>query len=555
MNFKYFQFCVIVLLLNSLVASSQVVYEPTYHGVYSFLSRIAQRGIIEYDDIINPLPRTYIVQKLEELVNESSKLTKLERNELVFYLKEYKLERMLLDSNMVISERSYILKKGENDRFRFMAFQNKNFTINAQPIAGYSFSSLNQNITSHYWNGARIHGYIGKNFGFSFDFRDNTESGLQVDKNRDFSPLKGIIAVGTNNNVIAYNEFNGMLSYNWKWGVFSAGKDELTWGYGDGGKIVLSNKAPTFPLIRLDIRPTKWLRFNYVHGWLNSNLIDSTKIFYTGVGTPPQISFRQKFFVNHSLIFTASKKLSLALGESAIYSDELKFVYFVPILFYRAIDHYLGGTTQTNSISNSQFFLQLSSRNLLIKNTHFYFAWFIDEFSLSGTLLSGNRVRNQTAYTIGLSINNFPLKNLSILTEYTKVRPFTYSNYVSAQSYQSNNYNLGHWIGGNADQWNNKISYRIKRGWEINLQSQFVRKGKMGTGLEQQNENGTPFLDGGIVKLIKEYKFNTKYEIIHDLFFSAEMKNISLETPSITNPSENTISNNNIFSCSLNYGF
>lgn len=546
---------ILFILFANFRGYSQVVYEPEYQSVYAYLSRVAQRGIIEYDDIVKPISRNYILQKLEELINVSSILTPLERNELVFYLKEYKLERMLVDGNCITSEKTYILKQSENDRLRFLAFQNKNFTINAQPIAGYSVESNGQDLTTHYWNGAKLYGYVGKNIGFSFDFRDNSETGNSIDKIKGFSPQTGIIAVGVNKNSINYSDHQAIISYAWKWGSFSAGKNAFSWGYGEGGKIVLSNKAPSFPLIRMDIQPTKWLKLNYAHCWLNSGLIDSTKIFYTGIGTPPQISFRQKFLVTHSLIIVPTKGISLALGESVIYNDEVKFVYLVPILFYRAIDHYLGGITATNSISNSQFFLQFSSRNHLIKNTHFYFSWFIDEFSFKGTLLPGDRVRNQTAYTAGLSVTNFPFKNVSFLTEYTKVRPFAYTNYVPAQTYQSNDYNLGHWIGSNADQWYNKLTYRIKRGLEFNAQVQFVRKGREGTGLEQQNENGTPFLDGGILKKLTEHSYNVRYEIIHNLFLTTEMKFSNLETVSALNNQDMKTNINNSFSCKLNYGF
>jgi hypothetical protein len=552
MRFKNRVTLLLILMTPIFCVKAQIVYEPTYHTVYTYLSRIAQRGVIQYDDVVLPLPRNYIVQKLEELTNLSIKLTPLERKELVFYLKEYKLERILSDANLVKDEKTYILKQTENDRFRFAAFQNKDFTINAQPIAGYSFESNGVETTSHYWNGARIYGYIGKNFGYSFDFRDNSESGLGVDKIKDFSPVTGVIAAGTERVGISYSELRAMMSYSWKWGSFSAGKDVLTWGYGEGGKLVLSEKVPSFPLIRLDIQPVKWLRLNYAHGWLNSNLVDSTKIFFTGVGTAPQISFRQKFLVTHSLIITPAKGLTLSIGESAIYNDEVKFVYLVPILFYRAIDHYLGGITATNSISNSQFFAQFSSRNHLIKNTHFYFNWFIDEFSFSGTVLPGDRVRNQTGYTTGLSITDFPIKNLFLLTEYTRIRPYTYINFVQAQSYQSNGYTLGHWIGSNADQWYSRLTYRIKRGLEVSAKAQLIRKGIVGTAIDQQNDIGTPFLNGGIVKSLSEYSFNLKYELIHDLFFNTGVTISKTETRNNTNT---TIINANTIQASVNYGF
>lgn len=69
------------------MAYAQVVYEPLYEDVYNFLGRISQKGIIEFDDLIRPLPRSYISNKLLEADSLSSQLTKLEREELEFFSK------------------------------------------------------------------------------------------------------------------------------------------------------------------------------------------------------------------------------------------------------------------------------------------------------------------------------------------------------------------------------------------------------------------------------------------------------------------------------------
>ena len=58
----------------------------------------------------------------------------------------------------------------------------------------------------------------------------------------------------------------------------------MQWGYTENGRMVLSNKAPTYPYIRLDYQPFKWLTFNYVHAFLNSNIIDSVRSYGTGTG-------------------------------------------------------------------------------------------------------------------------------------------------------------------------------------------------------------------------------------------------------------------------------
>ncbi len=41
-------------------------------------------------------------------------------------------------------------------------------------------------------------------------------------------------------------------------------------------------------LLRLDIKPVDWLRFNYMHGWLSSDVPDSNSFFIT---QPEQLVF------------------------------------------------------------------------------------------------------------------------------------------------------------------------------------------------------------------------------------------------------------------------
>ena len=101
-----------------------------------------------------------------------------------------------------------------------------------------------------------------------------------------------------------YSEIHTTISADWKWGNFTVGKDFLEWGYGESGKLVLSDKAPSFPFVRLDIYPVPWLRFNYFHGWLTSKVIDSSNIYTTSVEGISRLSYRDKYIASHTLTIT-----------------------------------------------------------------------------------------------------------------------------------------------------------------------------------------------------------------------------------------------------------
>lgn len=540
---------IILIALIHFKSGAQVVYEPTYKTVYGYLSRLAQKGVIDLDDIVLPLSRAYISNKLDTLNFQSGVLTPLERKELDFYRKEYTLERNIEQKTDLETPYKSVFKTQNGDRFRWGAYQDKLFSINAQLIGGYEGELRDDGVINHHtWRGAWIYGYIGKSIGFSFDVRDNTEKGDNIDIKKEFTSTTGVIGVSSSPNNFEYSEVRGSISARWKWGSASIGKDFLNWGYGEGGKIVFSQKAPSFPMIRLDVKPVKWLTFNYQHAWLNSDIIDSTTITKTLLSAYDQYYFRDKLLASHSVTFIPKKGLSISIGESAIYNNGVKLPFLIPVMFFRLADHYLGGLNKTPNISNSQIFFQFSSRNH-IRKTHLYFSYFVDEISLS-KLYSDGQVRNQTAYTGGMSVADFLIPNLSVTLEYSKIRPFAYVNRVPAQSYKSSDYYLGHWIGPNADQFHAQILYRVARGLTLKGTFEYIRKGEQGADSLQSNEVSTPFLGGKVDKFMN-ISLEAKYELIHDLFFKfgyySRRKNLTISTL------EDKL--NNSFAFGFNYGF
>ncbi len=134
-------FLAVVLFSTTIVLKAQVVYEPLYEDVYNFLRRISQKGIIEFDDLIRPVPRTYISQKLLEADSLSSQLTSLERDELKFFLKDYYHERWLGEGNNKETEHMNFFGFDPADRWRMFSYGGDGFKINADLILGAEIGS------------------------------------------------------------------------------------------------------------------------------------------------------------------------------------------------------------------------------------------------------------------------------------------------------------------------------------------------------------------------------------------------------------------------------
>lgn len=507
------------MVLNSL-AFSQLVYEPLHRDIYSFLARLSQKSIIEFNDQIRPVSRKYIAKKLLEIADSSKYLTSLEKEELEFYNKDFFSEFEFLKNTAVDSSQIYFLNYDDAERLRLFSFNSNFFKLNVSPILGLKIGVRDSEKLTHFWNGIYSYGYIDDYIGFSFDFRDNSESGKTIDKLKQFTPVTGVEAKSSvtvplySQDKMEYSEVKAVVATDWEWGSVAFGKDFIEWGYGESGLLVLSQKSPSFGFIRLDISPVDWLKFNYMHGWLSSAILDSNSIFYNQAGGI-SFSFVDKFIASHTLTITPLSGLDLSLGESIIYDEKLEFLYLMPVMIFRLADHQL--SRQLNAAGgNAQLFFGISSKGHL-PNTHLYGTLFIDEITLSG-LFDSYKQRNQLGFTLGGSITDLPIENLNAKIEYTKIYPFVYRHYIQTIDYQSAKYLLGHWIGHNSDLIYVSLNYRILRGLQATFWGQYIRKGEDGNVQQQYNIQPQPTFLFGLRKNYSYLGAEIKYEYTHELF-------------------------------------
>jgi hypothetical protein len=514
MKFVLLKATFIVALFFLAKTTKAQVYENANNEVLNILYRFAQKGFINLNDIVIPIDRFQVKQALEEINSKYSiKLSTTEKNEIQFYLAEYFNDFKQVDS---LKSNVSIFQKDRANRFRVFSSNNQAASIFIDPIAGVNQSLFSNNkSTTQYFNGLRFWGYLGKKkrIGYNFLFRNVVEKGDSLDFSRNFNQSQGVINTAINRtNEINFAEVNVNINYRFNRGFIAFGRENLNIGYGAFGKPILSSKAPSFVNIRLQYEPFKWLQFDYFHGWLNSNLVDS------GLSNSNQGYFREiltpKFFANHALTFKPSKKLWLTIGESMVYSDRFDIGYLIPFNFFKPYDIYVS-SYRLPAGSNNQFYAQLSSRNY-IKNTHIYASLFIDELRLA-TLFDKKRERNQVGYNIGFNATDFLLHYLTVGFEYTKIRGGVYNNIIAAQTYTNAGYIMGDWMGQNADRVGAFIRYTPKARLKLNAWVYYIRKGKEHTITQQYDNNpSTPFLHEQLFTQLN-IGFVVKYEILHSL--------------------------------------
>jgi hypothetical protein len=508
----FFIFLFILAFISE--AISQNVWENTNTEVHPFLYRMAQKGFIEYNDLIKPINRVSIINALNTLQEKDTTLTTIEKQELAFYLQEY---------IRPINEQISLFKKDQNKRWRAGAIVANDFELYIDPVLGINnFTGTNKNI-QQISNGFELWGTAGKNknLGYQVYYRDYTETGIVNNNFKEQSPTPGYIIVGAKYNKINYTSIRANINYSFKKGNISLGKDNLIWGYGENSNIVLSNKAPSYPYLRLDYKPLTWLSFNYTHAWLNSNITDSTLSYLTNsdrLGNDARIVFVSKFLATHSIILKPMKGLDVALGESIVYSDKMDPGFLIPINLFKFYDN-----NRSNYLieagSNGQYFLSLSSRNQ-IKNTHLYASLFIDEIRVS-SMFNKSESRNQLGYNIGGSITDIFIPYLSLGAEYTRVNPFVYSNLIPAQNYTSYNYSLGDWMGNNFDRAILFAKYTPIAKLKLVARYQKIRKGGPGTIYQQYEVQPQPPFLFDYIKTRSDLFLQARYEWINNIYFTS----------------------------------
>lgn len=500
---------------------AQMVWENYQNEVYNYLGRMSQKGIISFNDIVLPLTRTYIYDKLEELDNQRDKLSKIEKQELNFYLQEYTAGYFEYKND---SAKTSLLKKDVNKRWRGLTIASRSLYFTVDPVIQLSENSYNGQ--SFYHKGAGVSGWakIGKHFGVQFYVNDVNENrdGSGVDSFNYKGSQPGQIMLGdtSSHSHLNYTECRAGIGYEWKNGSISAGLDNLIWGYGANGRIILSDKAPLYPYLRLDYQPFKWLKFNYTHSWLSSNVIDSSGAYPFGNTTygGHRTSYVPKFMALHSLIITPKRGIDIGLGESIIYSDRIDIGYLIPVMPFKFYDNNASNYTITAG-SNSQFFFLLSLKNIIPK-THIYSNVFIDEMRVS-KIFSKDSSRNQIGFNIGVAVNDVIIPYLTLLAEYTRVNPFVYDNLNPAQNYTNHSFNLGDWMGNNFDRIIFDAKYTPVARLKLEARYQYIRKGPGYTTDQQYFQQPQPKFLESVVYTLNDFLLKASYEWKNNIYFQA----------------------------------
>lgn len=519
----------LVLLFNvifiSVSATSQELPHPVVNaGVYEFLDELASMQVIELNSAVKPYSRLYIANKLDAAEQKREGLNSRQQKELDFYLLDFGKERGRggeEEKGRVGEEEKRRMGEDVKGRWfwgkRAIDDQNKIrrdlfyykdslFSLTINPILGGEVFFNSDGRATYARNFGEARAYVGK-WGFYASLRDNHEKPLlgrpQYLTKREGGHVKG---------ATDWSEMQAGITRSWSWGSAGFVKDRQQWGTNYNGANIFGGNNPTFFAFKLNLKPVRWFEFNYFHGWLNSMVTDSSRSYWVSnsYGLDYREVYHKKYIAANMFTFTPVRNLNISAGNSIVYTDRhFSPVYMFPLFFYKSVDHSL--TSGVDNM-NSQTFIDISSRN--IRNLHLYATLFIDELSVAR--FTRDDEWNFFSWKAGFRLSNMPVQNLSFTTEFTYSYPLSYQHYVPTLTYETQNFNLGHYLRDNSKEWYFALEYKPVRTLNIGAWLTNAVRGP------DYTELGTPRVGNPPLASVewesKVYGLRASYQVINDLY-------------------------------------
>lgn len=455
--------------------------------LYDFLDELLADGVLVHQTAVRPYSRKQVATMLLEAQDADSLLNIRQKRDLAFYLNEFALERDTMVSNYVqYTDHSTYNVSLADPQFSYRSKDNM-FKMRLRPILGGNLLMSKKGVIFHRWYGAELQMDIAKHLSIWGSLRDNSWSGdwlsktyFPTDNDRRLGacihygasqlqpalmPIAGVQYKEANYGGDFSDSKGGISLYAW-WGSISVQRENIRWGDAYHASNILSGRAPAAPMISLQLTPCKWFQFDYFHAWLVSNVVDSTYYYVeeTTNGTVRNYRPMNKFMAANMFTFTPIKQLSISFGNSIIYAERsIQAAYFIPIAFYKSLDHLLTKGVRTQN-QNSQAFASLSVRP--VEHLHLYGSMFVDEIKFS-RFKPSNKENNPLSYLVGFNWSGWPVKGLSLKAEFVRSYIASYIHSIEALDYTTNSFDMGHYLGDNAQSIYAELAYRPIRGMLI----------------------------------------------------------------------------------------
>lgn len=523
-------FLSIFIFQFSICRAQNIPVPLTETYLYALIDELATDGVIRINPAVRPYSRQQVAQMMVEAQGKDSLLNKRQKKDVAFFLNEFALELDTIQNNFVQytdhetfnlslcdPQFSYSTRKKDGKR--------PAFKMQLRPILGMDLIGSKKGLILKRWWGAELRMDIVNHVSIWGSLRDiswNGEIGLRsayypdgyakidgakLTKGQYMNNLPGVQYKEANYGGDFSDSKGGISVYAW-WGSVSMSRESIKWGDAVHASNILSGHNPAVPQLSIQLTPVWWFQFDYFHAWLVSNVVDSTD-YYIENGKEREYRARPKYMAANMFSFMPCKYISFAFGNSIVYAERNpQAVYFIPIAFYKSLDHLLTkGLGQENQ--NSQAFFTITLRP--VDHLKLYGSFYIDEIKWD-RFKKSNPQNNPVSYLVGFDWSGWPLKGLSLKGEFMRSYIACYTHSIPALAYTSNSYLMGHYLGDNAQNIYAELSYKPIRGMQLRLSYNNDTK-----------YNSYDYVRGNIKQIISQKPFNEviyrNEEFAFDLFY------------------------------------
>ncbi len=533
---------IIVLLLftASIITASTPVSVPVTDPVYGFLERMETLGYVhDLLDGVRPFSRKRVAAFLLDIKKHRAELTHIDRRRLDDYLLDYRYEIDPEKKYGQISEEQTTLysplagwKRFTRDFRRFFQQnhpEEQNYVFLWEDGGNTFYFNFDMNLTyesrsdnlqrTGSWQDFLFRGQVSPRFGYQLNVS------LQAVRGNDAYTLEHPILKGTwsqrpdKSGPRYADRTGGELVYHTKYIDLTFAQQEIQWGMGESGRLILSRNPEQYPYIGVTA-DWGWGKFIAIQGKLLSfpqdTLSDGTEIY------------PDKWLAAHRLEISPWNWLTLGLNENFIYGQRyMDWAYLFPLNFYRSVEHKLRDRDNAT--------ISIDLELLPYQGAKVYGTVFLDEFKASK--LGTNWYGNKHAFSAGFyQVDPFGIPNFSLRLEYTAIMPWVYTHKFNINRYTSDYRSLGHWAGPNSEIWYLHIRQDLHQRFYLGLK---LRQWKHGANYPNENIGGdillghgvllgdqtepretSTFLEG-ILTTQRKVQFYAVYEVFNGLFLRA----------------------------------
>lgn len=490
----------LIMLLYTGTGYPNPVSVPVKHPVYEFIERMETMGFItRILDGIKPYSRDKVAGILTEISGRREDLTRTDRHKLDRYLADFRYELRPGESYHRTPEGKnwYSIFGGWNNLetdfrrfFRRLHPEEENHVFIWEKDQDAFYFDYEQGTTldirsddlyrSANWQSYKIRGVLKRNFGYAVDVSLQGIRGDQGYRENDPILKETFNQVNaTDENMLYSDRTGGELTWHSDYVDFSFAQQEIEWGIGETGTMILSDYPEQYPYIAVS-KDWGWGRFTALHGKLQSFLQDTLTD-----GTP---LYPDKWVAAHRLEIAPLKNLTFGFNEVFIYGNRYAdWAYLIPFNFYRAVQHKLRDRDNAT--------ISIDAEWIVRPGLKFYGTVFLDEFKRSklGTDWFGNKHGFQFGV---VKTDPFAIPDTRCGFEYVAIMPWVYTHKFDINRYESDGRSLGHWAGPNSEIYH----FHIQKDWTYRLRSGLhLRQWKHGANYPNENIGGDLLIGRGVL--------------------------------------------------------